>query len=152
MYTYPMTFTNQRRREVYAFWAILLILFFTGGYFYHESKEKEQVNTLSQDEANMDMEDLFESMNRDLFATITEKDFVDYAQHVIESRCPFYRPDGTTYRTCLSDWEQDLESKVLVEQADEVHAYCSTFTNKYADESSLEGQELFLKCAIFKLR
>jgi hypothetical protein len=85
-------------------------------------------------------------------AGITEKDFVAFAQNTIEKRCPFYKPDGVTYRQCLSDWEQDLESKSLSEQADEVHAYCSTFTKKYVDEESLEGQELFLKCAIFKLQ
>jgi hypothetical protein len=83
---------------------------------------------------------------------ITEKDFVTFAQNTIEPRCPFYKPDGATYRGCLGDWEQDLESKNLTEQNDEVHAYCSKFVAKYADEQSLEGQELFLKCAIFKLQ
>lgn len=87
-----------------------------------------------------------------LYSFITEKDFVAFAQTAIERRCPFYKPDGATYRSCLSDWEQSLEATVLTEQADEVHAYCSTFTAKYVQESSPEGQELFLKCAIFKLQ
>lgn len=88
----------------------------------------------------------------DPYSFIKENDFVQFAKNTIEKRCPFYKPDGATYRECLSDWEQSLEDKVLIEQADEVHAYCSTFTSKYVDDTSLEGSELFLKCSIFKLQ
>lgn len=85
-------------------------------------------------------------------ADIIEKDFVTFVQNTIGKKCPFYKPDGVTYRECLSEWEQDLETKNLSEQNDQVHAHCSTFTKKYADETSLEGQELFLMCAIYKLQ
>lgn len=132
---------------------LLLVIFF---YFYHLSKNEITTNQdTKQEETNtetLNVLGIFEDMNTTLMASIQEKDFVQSAQTSIEGRCPFYKPDGATYRECLSDWEQSLEAKVLVEQADEVHAYCSNFTKKYSDETSLEGQELFLKCSIFKLQ
>lgn len=87
-----------------------------------------------------------------LYASIKDEGFVAFATTIIEKRCPYYKPDGATYRECLGDWEQELANKLITEQQDEVHSYCSTFTVKYATETSFEGQELFLKCAIYKFQ
>lgn len=79
-------------------------------------------------------------------------DFQRFVRSRIEKRCPFYQPDGITYRACLSDWEESLVKEVIPELADEVHAYCDTFTKKYTEPYSLESTELFLKCSIYKLQ
>ncbi len=134
---------------------LILIAFIFGwtiSKYYHDKITPKNFVDMNQEEVGNYVGDIYKNMNNDLYSSITDKDFVNFATSVIEKKCPFYKPDGVTYRTCLSDWEQSLEDKNMVEQNDEVHAYCSKFTNKYAEESSLEGQELFLKCAIYKLQ
>lgn len=131
---------------------ILVIIFFWYGYSLGQNKNKLPFVTNTNTKTSSPSNELAGDAPTDLYSFIKEKDFTQFAETVIEKRCPFYKPDGVTYRECLSDWEQSLESKLLTEQVDEVHAYCSTFTKKYVDETSIEGTELFLKCSIFKLQ
>lgn len=131
---------------------ILVIIFFWYGYSLGQNKNKIPIVTNTDTKTSTSSSGLSGDTPANLYSFIKEKDFKQFAETVIEKRCPFYKPDGVTYRECLADWDQELESKLLTEQVDEVHAYCSTFTKKYVDETSIEGTELFLKCSIFKLR
>ena len=134
---------------------ILLIIGFLIGWYAYQTKNLNDIKKnleASQEKTGQYVGEIYKNMNADLYASIKEKDFVQFATTVIEKRCPFYKPDGVTYRGCLSDWEEELANKSMVEQVDEVHAYCSMFTKKYTDETSLEGTELFLKCSIYKLQ
>lgn len=131
---------------------ILVIIFFWYGYSLGQNKNKLPFIADNHTKTSSPSNELGGDAPTDLYSFIKEKDFKQFAETVIEKRCPFYKPDGVTYRECLSDWEQNLESKLLTEQVDEVHAYCSTFTKKYVEETSIEGTELFLKCSIFKLQ
>lgn len=81
-----------------------------------------------------------------------DANFTTFVSTTLEERCPYYKPDGASYRECLSSWEQELGDKLLIEELNEVHAYCSTFTSANADETSLEGMELFLQCSIYKFQ
>ncbi len=92
------------------------------------------------------------STENDLYKGITDTGFVTFAHATIDKRCPFYEPNGVAYHECLSDWMSELEKKLLVEQVDEVHAYCEMFSKKYADSISFESSELFTKCSIYKLQ
>jgi len=134
---------------------ILLIIGFISGWYAYQIKNLEDISRkldTDQEQAGQYVGNLYKNMNTDLYVSIQEKDFVNFAITEIEKKCPFYKPDGVTYRGCLSDWEESLVSKSMVEQVDEVHAYCSNFTKRYADETSHEGTELFLKCSIYKLQ
>ena len=128
---------------------ILVIIFFWYGYSLGKNKSSTVTNLNSKTASSSNE---MNNNTANLYSFIKEKDFTQFAETVIEKRCPFYKPDGVTYRECLADWDQELESKLLTEQVDEVHAYYSTFTKKYVDETSIEGTELFLKCSIFKLQ
>jgi hypothetical protein len=83
---------------------------------------------------------------------LSEKTLDAFASSTIETRCPFYKPNGNEYRDCLSSWVDELESNLLVEQLEEVQNYCGAFAKGIADENSNEGVELFLKCEIYTLR
>lgn len=87
-----------------------------------------------------------------LYKGITDSSFVSFALKTIDKRCPFYEPNGVVYHECLSDWVSQLEKNLLVEQIDEVHAYCEMFSKKYTDSISFESNELFTKCSIYKLQ
>ncbi|MFA5131937.1 MAG: hypothetical protein WC444_01265 [Candidatus Paceibacterota bacterium] len=147
-----------KTKQKYLLGVVLLILgIYLGGglvQYVHEQKKETAKKQVADDLNNTDtrVKGLYTQMSNTLYDSIPDKDFVNFAKTIIEPRCPFYVPNGITYRECLSDWEQGLEAKTLTEAVDEVHAYCTTFTKKYTDESSLEGQELFLKCAIYKLQ
>jgi hypothetical protein len=95
---------------------------------------------------------LYANLNQDLYQSIDDADFVSYANTAIESRCPYYKPDGITYRQCLSDWEEELSGRISPNKQRSIHAYCGDFTAKYTDPESLQGLELFLKCAIYKFK
>ncbi|HCC05868.1 TPA: hypothetical protein DEP94_00665 [Candidatus Nomurabacteria bacterium] len=143
-----------KKEFIFGIVGLLTIASFYFGYQIGKEDENSQLNNKNSatDVSNYVKEQDADTTPTDLYSSIKEKDFTQFAETTIEKRCPFYKPDGITYRECLSDWEQGLESKLLTEQVDEVHAYCSTFTKKYVDETSMEGTELFLKCSIFKLQ
>lgn len=83
---------------------------------------------------------------------LTEEMLATFSASTIEKRCPFYKPNGSEYRDCLSTWVDELEDELLIEQLDEVQNYCSTFIKKVSDENSIEGGELYLRCEIYKLQ
>ncbi len=139
---------TSKKKQLYLVSFFLILLAFIIGWTF--SKNSHTTKITNPEEIEQYVGDIYKNMNSDLYASIDDKKFVQFATTTIEKKCPFYKPDGITYRACLSDWEQELEGKNLVEQNDEIHAYCSTFTQKYTDETSLAGQELFLKCAIYK--
>ena len=87
--------------------------------------------------------------NVGIYGDIKEKDFALFASSTIDKQCPFYVPDGATYRECLSDWVTKIQSKASDEEITEVNNYCQTFTSKYEKDSSLAWSELYMKCVIF---
>jgi hypothetical protein len=92
------------------------------------------------------------SSTNDIYKGITDAGFVTFASIEIDKRCPFYKPDGVSYKQCLSDWVDELSKPLLVEQIDEVYAYCEVFSKKYSESISFEQSELFTKCSIYKLQ
>jgi hypothetical protein len=125
-------------------------------YEYHEQHKNKEAytapKTLIKETSKKIEATTTKNIGNSLYAGITDVPFVTFATTVIDKRCPFYIPDGTTYRECLTDWVDELSKKLLVEQVDEVHAYCEMFSAKYADAISFESSELFTKCSIYKLQ
>ena len=87
-----------------------------------------------------------------IYSDISEKDFVTFASTTIEKRCPFYVPDGASYRECLATWVDELQQGRATESdINAINLYCETFTKNYQSQQSLAASELFIKCTIFKL-
>lgn len=87
-----------------------------------------------------------------IYSDISEKDFVDFASSTIEVKCPFYVPDGATYRECLASWVDELQQGRATESdINAINLYCEKFTKNYQSKQSLAASELFIKCTIFKL-
>lgn len=78
--------------------------------------------------------------------------FASFVEVEIFKRCPYYLPDGLSYRSCLSDWEEELASKALPNSVDDARNYCAEYGEKNADAGSLAASELFLQCSIFVLQ
>ena len=145
----------RKHKEKYKNIILLLIIAFILGWLfstYYSKKTVYEEIKINQEEVNSYVDDVYRNMNTNLYEAIEEKDFVSFAINSIEKKCPFYIPDGSTYRGCLYDWADELRAKSLPEQVDEVHNYCSLITEKYTDSNSLEGHEIFAKCVIFKLQ
>lgn len=83
---------------------------------------------------------------------LTNDLLADFSSTTIEKRCPFYKPNGSEYRECLSSWVDELEEGYLVEQLDEIQNYCLSFVKANTEENSLEGAELYLRCEIYELQ
>lgn len=87
-----------------------------------------------------------------IYSDISEKDFVAFASSTIEIKCPFYVPDGATYRECLATWVDELQQGRATESdINAINLYCEKFTKNYQSKQSLAASELFIKCTIFKL-
>lgn len=135
-------------------YTIGLILFFTVlGWFAHDYVTQPiPYNPVVAPQATETEQQANIESNDSQSPPILDAGFTRFVSTTLEARCPYYKPDGASYRECLSAWEQELGDKLRIEELDEVHAYCSTFTSAHADETSLEGMELFLKCSIYKLQ
>ncbi|MDB5260332.1 MAG: hypothetical protein JWN37_563 [Candidatus Nomurabacteria bacterium] len=117
-----------------------------GLFYYGENK----INENNIDTAVHQLDGLYKNMRSSLNDSINDPEFVKFSNTAIESKCPFYKPDGITYRQCLSDWEEALSLKSPKDIQTKVHLSCEDFTKEYADAESLQGNELFLRCAIYR--
>lgn len=109
----------------------------------------EEVNYTSP---QVQVENATSSQMVGIYSDINEKDFVLFASSTIETRCPFYVPDGVTYRECLAAWTEELQQGRATESdIKAINLYCETFTKNYQSKQSLASSELFIKCTLFKL-
>ncbi len=82
---------------------------------------------------------------------VGDANFLSFFKETINPKCPFYEPDGATYRSCLIDWKDGLLNvfnggKTSLNNA---QSYCEEIDEKYPE--SLQGEELYLDCMIYKL-
>lgn len=136
------------------YWAILLVLFVIIFLFNSDNGKEVPVpeeNTTVSDSTDFSPErETWMTDNQYLYSKMSEKDFVAFASSTIEVKCPFYKPDGVSYRGCLYDWEESLLSGESQTSLEKINSFCETFTAKYEDLESTPGHELFSKCRIFK--
>jgi hypothetical protein len=136
---------------------LLIILIGVVSYssFLKKAEQPQQIpsNTVTKKQQEIKQSKIItSSTTNELYSGITDSGFITFASTVIDKRCPFYKPDGVTYKECLATWIDELSKPLMVEQIDEVHAYCEVFSKKYADNISFEQSELFTKCVIYKLQ
>ena len=80
---------------------------------------------------------------------VNDQAFTTYALGALNDICPFYKPDGVTYRKCLSDLigkEADGKAAAAVAAAEK---YCTSISEQY---SGIENLNLYLSCMAYKLR
>lgn len=133
------------------YWTILLvfivILFLSSIDYKKEDPIPEESVTVSVDSNSIPERESWMTDDQYLYSKMSERDFVEFASSTVDVKCPFYKLDGISYRSCLYDWEEALLSKKSVK---EVSSYCEIFTAKYEDLETTPGHELFTKCRIFK--
>lgn len=89
--------------------------------------------------------------------TITEqyKSIDDFRLSVIEPRCPYYDPDGITYKRCLSSFIDELLAKRKLNEKSETYKNFFPFCRDYALTQGEVGfganTVAFSACLIFKL-
>ncbi len=107
--------------------------------------------TKNADELASYAKGLYVRMHLSSIEEVGDVNFTSFVKETIDLKCPFYEPDGATYRGCLIDWKDELlkvfkGSKINL---DNIQSYCEGISNKYS--GSLEGEELWLDCMIYKL-
>jgi len=53
-----------------------------------------------------------------------DEEFMAYTLGSLNERCPFYVPDGITYRECLSDYIDEIAVNTSAEKQLEIQVYC----------------------------
>lgn len=80
---------------------------------------------------------------------VNDQAFTTYALGELNDICPFYKPDGVTYRKCLSDLigkESEGKATTTVAAAEK---YCTSVSEQY---SGIENANLYLSCTAYKLK
>lgn len=83
---------------------------------------------------------------------VEDPEFYNYVVSELEPACPFYDPDGKTYRNCLvSLIKQHLSApKKSAEEVDAIKEYCNFISKPYMGE--LEATDLYNSCMVYKFR
>lgn len=86
-----------------------------------------------------------------IISEIDDSSFISFALNELQQTCPFYEPDGATYRECLYDYvdSKKLETGATVSQVEAFSDYCLSIFTKYKD--TLAGIELYQSCMAYKL-
>ncbi len=132
----------------------LSIVVLAGFFSLYTHKAPEGDSGLTQEEAANFLKD--EGAVRDVtheiyLSSLKELDdpaLVAYAQDVVEPRCPFYKPDGATYRACLVDLVTELKKGKDVNRVGTSEDFCTSLTKSY---SGTEAGELQLTCVAYQL-
>lgn len=94
---------------------------------------------------------IYTDSNTAVIAGIEDREMANYIANVILVKCPFYEPDGVSYRECLINLREKAEnnfrgSKTTLEVFGD---YCHNIAKEY--EGSLVAGELWNQCMIYKL-
>jgi|GEM_PF-5579623 len=89
-------------------------------------------------------------MLNDAVANAEIPGFYKYYFTKIESTCPFYEPDGATYRECLLNLMENKKTQKSKSEINNADNFCNKVNAEYG--SGLEAVELYLDCMIFELQ
>ena len=142
---------------------ILVGLILTGSYVYwatgqaNESYSSSDYVELSDEVKEEILQDLiaegrniFQEGHARAIADVGDPKFTEFVATVIEPLCPFYYPDGASYRSCLYDLAAEKRAKFSgdAEAVKAIEDYC--FNNISEDRDSLSFREVYSKCLIYK--
>ncbi|MDO8513929.1 MAG: hypothetical protein Q7S50_00070 [bacterium] len=76
--------------------------------------------------------------------------FVEYVAGPLQEICPFYIPDGVTYRDCLSDLVERGKATYGGSKSNVVSSenYCQSISDQY---TGIETVNLYFSCMAYKL-
>lgn len=79
---------------------------------------------------------------------------VDFYKNNLQNVCPYYVPDGSTYRDCILDLIKKEQKRLKIgnEEPGEVNAYCSEGAKKTADDYTLGYVDTYNTCRLYKLQ
>jgi len=95
------------------------------------------------------VKNVYSELNTDAISGGKDPKFSNFVLNELESLCPFYKPDGATYRGCLYNLLEKKkqlfkDSKALKEYED----YCGEVSKPYG---GTQASDLFMSCMIYKL-
>lgn len=77
---------------------------------------------------------------------------MNFYENDLQKTCPYYVPDGSTYRDCLVTLEQKEKSRVKNQSAiSTADTYCSSGATKTADDTSLGYIDIYNTCMLYRL-
>lgn len=138
----------------------LLIPIFLGAY-QHLSKADASIATISRGQiSNIEEKDKMLSIDKikesywnihvNGILSASDPDFTSFALITFDGICPFYKPDGSTYRSCLWDFVENMRSKSTETEVQTAYDYCVDFVEKTGYENTAM-KDLFLTCIAYKL-
>ncbi|HEY4512773.1 MAG TPA: hypothetical protein VJH63_03940 [Candidatus Paceibacterota bacterium] len=113
----------------------------------------EEFNNASQEEQAAMVKSVYIRVHRDAVKNADIPGFYEFYVKEINTKCPFYEPDGVSYRSCLNDLLDKTKKESALSKAlgniESVEGYCNETASPY--EPGNEAVSLFLDCMIFKL-
>ena len=110
----------------------------------------EDVKDDEQARLNQMVSDVYTSSHEEAISGVGDPQFTEFYRSTINPKCPFYEPDGASYRGCLLDWESALRDGFHDKAAEKkITDYCLSISDQY--DAGLEATELNLECLIYKL-
>lgn len=142
-------------------WAFLAIAVFALVFGVTALVKEGLVEEPSQVAQNSDAEDFAEEIKEiknnyrnSYIASIDEigdPNLTSFVLNDLQLACPYYEPDGATYRECLYDFVEGkkLETGATASQIEAFDDYCLSIFTKYKD--TLADIELYQSCMAYKL-
>ena len=92
--------------------------------------------------------ELYANWNKAAIAELEDREMADYITNVILVKCPFYEPDGASYRICLDGLREKAESAYNGSELDyqKVKNVCSELSSNY---SGLKAGEMYRNCLTY---
>jgi|GEM_PF-4294799 hypothetical protein len=111
----------------------------------------EIMSTSTQDDMSDVVLEAFAESHANAVADVGDQAFWDYVSGPLQDICPFYEPDGVSYRSCLSSHIESEKMAFKGSRASitEFEKYCDSVSAKY---TGIEAVNLDLSCLAFKLR
>lgn len=113
---------------------------------YNPSSSKTAV-----EEKGIEVFNMFKQIRDDAILQTKDDDFLKYIHENLDIKCPFYQPDGVTYRMCLGEVLTDYEDKLFLDTKvlENIENYCTNMSEPY--QPGVGAYDIYTSCMIYKI-
>ena len=141
---------------------VLLVVFVAAVYLLYYLPKYPDGQVANPNPVNVNSDEQTQKELNEQYLTVATKGFYEaidgvhdpafsaYSHSVLDTRCPFYKPDGASYRECLWGLVEEKEAvyKKTSPSSKEIDDSCQAIAS---DLGGLQAGEIVLLCRAFKL-
>lgn len=133
--------------------SIIVLLFICARVFFTTKTTYQNISSVAPQQTDYisDIKQVYWQGHMDAVVAVGNTAFTSFVLFDLQTACPFYVPNGVTYRDCMTAYiaKEQADFKGTKTQIQQSENYCLGISKQYVD--GIEGTNLYQSCMAFKL-